>query len=341
MLGLIGIHSFVTDPSVSKNHPRKYLEHVLITQALSAWFWKKINGPIHLYTTKEDAEFLRELKLLDLYDYVNTELLSREEGIPWSEFGPVCKMRVAADQQKFPFAMIDNDLIFRTVLEERDLEADLKILHREVFLNRNYPPLEYLGKREDYVFPEFLQNKVDPINVGFLIWNNPQLIRDYWAYAKDYMLNNTFESKKFEWAVPGLPKFWKSLFVEQRLLAALTERDGYNISALFPLRYSGDIEVWVDKKGEKKDFTQTQLETKIDFYHMWGEKSLFYNFEPPICTSNQIRTLYQLISATTDLKDPLLDEILDEIILFTIEKTHALGLDDLYELRTASRFLLK
>jgi len=341
MLGLVGIHSFITDPSLSKNHPKKYLEHVLITQALSAWFWKKINGPIHLYTTEADAEFLREIKLLDIYDYVNTELLSREEEIPWEEFGPVCKMRVVAAQQKFPFATIDNDLIFRTVLETNDLNTDLTVLHREVFVNRNYPPLEYLGKREGYEFPEFAKMKVDPINVGFVIWTNPQLVRDYWSYALDYMKNNKGESTIFDWAVPGLPKFWKSLFVEQRLLANLVERDNYFVNSLFPLKYSGDIEIWVDKKGEKKDFAETQTQSKIDFYHMWGEKSLFYNFTPPICSSNQIRTLYRLISAANQLKDPQLDQIIDEIIVFTIEKTFALGLEDFYQLRTASRFLLK
>jgi hypothetical protein len=341
MLGLTGIHSFVTDPALDRNNPKKYLEHVLLTQILSAFFWKKINGPIHLYTTERDAEFLRELKILDLYDYVNTELLSRDEGIPWEEFGPVCKMRVAANQQKFPFATIDNDLIFRTVLEENDLNTDLTVLHREVFLHRNYPPLDYLGKREDYVFPEFASMKEDPINVGFLIWTNPQLLRDYWAYALDYIRENRGESKSFEWANPGLPKFWKSLFVEQRLLANLVERDNYQIGTLFPLRYSGDIDVWVNKKGEVKDFSATQIETKIDFYHMWGEKSLFYNFAPPICSSNQIKTLYRLISAVNDLKDEKMNEALDEIVLFTIEKTHSLGLEDFYQLRTASRFLLK
>jgi hypothetical protein len=341
MLGLIGIHSFVTDPNTTKNHPKKYLEHVLLTQALSAYFWKKINGPIHLYTTERDAEFLKELKMLDIYDYVNTELLSRDEGIPWEEFGPVCKMRVAAHQQKFPFATIDNDLIFRTVLEENDLNSDLTLLHKEVFLHRNYPPLEYLGKREGYEFPAFASMQSDPINVGFLIWTNPQLVRDYWSYAFDYIKNNTGESRSFEWTVPGLPKFWKSLFVEQRLLANLIERDNYQTATLFPLKYSGDIEVWVNKKGEVKDFEATQTETKIDFYHMWGEKSLFYNFEPPICSSNQIRTLYRLISAANDLKDEKMNEILDEIILFTIEKTFSLGLEDFYQLRTASKFLLK
>ena len=45
--------------------------------------------------------------------------------------------------------------------------------------------------------------------------------------------------------------------------------------------------------------------------------------------------------ATNELKDPLLDEIIDEILLFTIEKTFAIGLEDFYNLRTINRILLK
>lgn len=339
MLGLTGIHSFVSDPNVTdKNHPQKYLEHVLLTQVLSAHFWKAINGPIHLYTTERDAQFLGELGMLALYDHVDTGLLSQEEGIDWSEFGHSCKMRVAAHQKKFPFATIDNDLIFRAVLDENDLDSDLTMLHREVFTHRNYPPLEYLGTREGYVFPEFASMREDPISSCFLIWTNPQLTRDYWSLASDYMRENRSPSKSFDWARPGL---WKSLFVEQRLLANLIERDNYMTVALYPLKYSRDLEVWLNKKDEVKDFEAAQAESKVDFYHMWGEKSLFYSFDPPGCSSNQIRTLYRLISAVNDLKDKKMDEILDEIIMFTIAKTFALGLEDFYQLRTASKFLLK
>jgi hypothetical protein len=340
MIGLKGIHSFVSDPKLDNNNPKKYLEHVLITQALSAWFWKKLNGPIHLYTTKRDAEFLNGLKMLDIYDHVDTDLIGDTDDIPWSEFGPAVKMKVAAAQTEFPFASIDNDLIFRTSLVQEDLSSDITILHREAFLNRNYPPVDFLGKREGYVFPDFVSKKVDPINVGFLIWNNRQLLRDYWELAHDYMKGNAGSSLEPEWAVKTLPKFWKSLFVEQRLLGAIVERDLYRIKSLLPIKYSGDTGMWLNSKGEIADFPSVQKETGIDFYHMWGEKSSYYNMEAPVCTGSQTFTLYNLIRTMNETEDPLLQEILDEIIVFTIQKTHALGLRDLYALRIANKFLI-
>lgn len=340
MIGLRGIHSFVSDPKLDNNQPKKYLEHVLITQMMSALFWKKINGPIHLYTTKRDAEFLKGLKMLDIYDHVDTELLDDEGDISWSEFGSAAKMKVVAAQKEFPFATIDNDLIFRTELVQNDLDADLGILHREVFLNRNYPPVNFLGKREDYNFPDFVNVKVDPINGSFVIWTNPQLVRDYWHFAHDYMRDNLNESIEPEWAVKALPKFWKSLFVEQRLLAALVERDNYRVRSLLPVKYSGDTGTWINQKGEPVDFSQIQKETKVDFYHMWGEKSVYYVTEPPICTGSQIFTFYNLVKAMNETGDSLMQEILDEIIVFTIQKTHALNLGDMYALRTANKYLI-
>jgi hypothetical protein len=340
MLGLTGIHTFVSDSRLDKFQQKKYLEHSLIIQAVSAWWWKKINGPIHLYTTEADAEFLKELKIFDLYDSVNTELLSKDEDILWPDFNQACRMRVVADQTKFPFAILDNALIFRTPLEENDLRGDLKFLYREVFLHRNHPPIEYLGKRADYNFPSFL-GKTDLINPSLLIWSNPQLIRDYWALAQDYMKGNREDCRSFDWVTPELSKIWKNSYVEQRLLSALVERDSYNVSSLFPLKYSGDIDEWVDKKGEINDLIEIQQSTRIDFYQMRDEKSAFYDLNPPICTGDQIRTFYRLISVANELRDEKLTDVIEEIIIFTIEKTFALGLDDFYQLRTSSRFLLK
>lgn len=341
MIGLRGIHTFVSDPSLDDNNPKKYLEHVLITQMLSAWHWKRLNGPIHLYTTKRDAEFFKGLKMLDIYDHVDTEVLDDGGDIPWSEFGPACKMKAVAAQKEYPFATIDGDLIFRTQLAQHDLNTDLCILHREMYLNRNYPPVDFLGKRDGYFFPDFINKKVDPINVGFVVWTNPQLVRDYWNLAYDYMRDNTTESRKVDWAVEALPKFWKSLFVEQRMLAALVERDNYHVNSLLPIRYSGDTNTWFNRKGEIVDFTQQQKESGVDFYHMWGEKSAYYDLKPPVCTGSQIFTLYNLIRAMDETKDPLMQEVLDEIILFTVQKTYSLGLDDLYALRTANTMLIR
>lgn len=341
MIGLRGIHSFVSDPNLDDNHSKKYLEHILVTQTMSAWYWKKTNGPIHLYTTERDANFFRELKMLDIYDHVDTEVLRDHDDISWAEFGPAVKMKVVSSQKDFPFATIDNDLIFRSDLSGKNLDSDIIILHKEIFSNRKYPPPHFLGKREDYIFPEFIEKKSDPFNVCFVIWNNPKLIQDYWSLAYDYMNANKEESLKPDWASDDLPRFWKSLFVEQRLLSALVEHEKYKSFSLMSAKYSGDTGIWVDETGNPFDFSKVPNEEMIDFYHIWEEKSKYYLTDPPNCTGPQIFTLYNLIKSMSEIKDPLMKEILDRIISFTIQKTQFLGLDDLYSLKLARKYLIE
>lgn len=340
MIGLKGIHSFASDPNLDKNHSKKYLEHVLITQMMSAWYWKKNNGPIHLYTTERDAEFFSDLKMLEIYDYIDTKTLSDSDDIPWSEFGPASKMRVVASQDSFPFATIDNDLIFRSNLDGKNLNSDLTVLHREIFTNRNYPPIHFLGKRDDYIFPEFIEKKSDPFNVSFVVWNNSKLVNAYWNIAHDYMRKNTDESLKPEWASDDLSKFWKCIFVEQRLLTALIDQNGYNVSSLIPAKYSGDTRIWLNDRGDPFDFTKIEESKMIDFYHIWSEKSDYYMVEPPNCTGSQIFTFYNLIRSMKETYDPLMEEILARIISFTEQKTQNLGMGDLYSLKLAKKYLL-
>lgn len=334
---ILGIHSIVTDFNLNKNNVKKYLEHTLITQALGAWWWKKMNGPIHLYTTEHDAIFLEKIGILQLYDYVNTEILSRQENIPWDLFKSMSKMRIAAEQSKFPFVTIDTDLIFRNQLNTYNLWGDLTFLYKELHLYKNHPPVEFIGKREDYEFPDFTKIQNDLINTSFLIWHNPQLIRDYWNFAYNFIKDNYGNNKEVRWADS---KNWKCLFAEQKLLTNLIEKDNYNASSIFQIKYLEDIDMWVDVKGEKQNFKEIQHSLNIDFYHLRNEKLAFYDFRHEVCTGNQIRTLYQLIKSVSEIQDDQLNRIIDEIIIFTIEKTYELGLYDLYELRAVSKHLL-
>jgi len=243
-------------------------------------------------------------------------------------------MKVAAEQQQYPFATIDTDLILRTPLNIYDLN-DLTFLYTEIYLHKNHPSLNSLGKREGYEFPDFAKNQVDLINTSFLVWSNPQLVRDYWRFAYDYIKDNNGKNKEFNWANTSE---WKHLFVK-KLLTNLIEKDNYSTSSLFPLQYAEDTETWLNK-GEPQNFLKFQNDIGFDFYHLWKEKTAFYDFRTPICTGNQIRILYQLIKAVNELHDIQLDEIIDEIIVFTIEKTYELGLNDLYELRIVNKHLL-
>jgi hypothetical protein len=298
-------------------------------QAMSAYHWKKKNGEIHLYTTAEDLEFFRELGIDALYDKIDTEVLEKEKDVFWPHFYPASKMVVlnSLPRESFPVAFIDTDFIYRETIEVGD--EDIAFLHDEVLFNKNYPPLEMLGRREEYSFPEFPELKTaNPINVGFFIVNNSTLAKDYSDLAMKYMRKNFVNSTPVSWASDGLRIFWKSLFVEQRLLGAFVKHHGYKTRQIFPYTYHGDTATWINPL-ETTD-TTTLNTTQLPFYHLWGEKN---HYDKPEGFNNRVLTFYRLAETLKSLEEEQMTEILYEIISYTAEKTHIEVGEDFYRLR--------
>jgi len=255
---------------------KSYSEHVLMIQALSAIEWKK-NGPIHLYTTEKDLKFFNKIGLDSLYDVINTDILDRPDEIYWPHFGAATKMKVLDSIQEFPVAFIDNDLIYRDPIEDSVLNYDITYLHDEGRFWRNYPDLDLLGKRKDYEFPNIPElNTSNPINVGFFIINNKELKEKYCELAMDYMHRNKGLSKNVKWADSDLRKFWKPLFVEQRLLSAVVDNGKFTRHQIFPYTYYGDTCNWENRVSKEK-FSNKELfrREKFTWFHLWGEKSIY------------------------------------------------------------------
>lgn len=322
---MIGIH---VHKSIKSTRER-FSEHVLLIQAMSAYHWKKHNGEIHLYTTKEDLEFFTEMGMDKLYDKINTEVLENETEVFWPHFYPASKMVVMNSLQPadFPVTFIDTDFIYRDKVEVGD--EDILFLHDEALFTMNYPPLEMLGKREDYTFPDIPElSTANPINVGFFTINNFTLARDYSEMAMKYMRKNFGVSTPVSWAKDGLRTFWKSLFVEQRLLGAFIANGKYKARQLFPYTYHGDTGTWKDSVNVIK--TETFNMDAHPFYHLWGEKN---SYDEPSGFNNRVLTFYKLCETMKQLDDENITDIMYEIISYTAEKTHIETGEDFYRLR--------
>lgn len=322
---MVGIH---VHKSIKSTRER-FGEHVLLIQAMSAYHWKKNNGEIHLYTTPEDLEFFQELGIDKLYDKINTEVLEEEKEVFWPHFYPASKMVVlnSLSEDNFPVAFLDTDFIYREKIEMG--EEDIAFLHDEALFNMNYPPIEMLGKREDYQFPDIPELKTaNPINVGFFIVNNYELARDYSELALKYMKKNFKSSTPVSWAKDGLRIFWKSLFVEQRLLGAFVANRKYKTRQLFPYTYHGDTGIWKDSVNMIK--TETLNMSTHPFYHLWGEKN---SYDEPEGFGNRVLTFYRLCESVKQIADDTLNDILYEIIAYAAEKTHIEKGEDFYRLR--------
>ena len=285
---ITGIHTF---KSVSAE---SYSEHVLMIQCMSAIEWKKNNGPIHLYTSERDRIFLEALGITGLYDHVNTSVLDEPDEIYWPHFGAACKMKVLNSIQEFPVAFIDNDLIYRDKISVED--ESIIYLHDESLFWKNYPPLNFLNPRSDYQFPDLKSlDTANPINVGLFVINDKNLKEEYCKLALDFMSNNDNIPKSVNWAPENLITFWKPLFVEQRLLAAVVENGAYKSKQLFPYAYSGDTLKWKCKTTGKEYLSEELSKIcSINWFHLWGEKS---SYSKPEGKYLKIKKFYEILSA--------------------------------------------
>lgn len=307
----------------------RFSEHVLLIQALSAYYWKLNNGPIHLYTTKEDLKFYTELGIDKLYDHIDTEILEKDEDVYWPHFYPASKMKVLNSIREFPVAFIDTDFIYKQKLEIEQ-SYDIAFVHDEKLNRLNYPPLEMLGKREGYEFPSIPElATANPINVGFFIVNNEKIVTEFTELALDYMKGNSTHSVEVSWASESRRVFWKSLFVEQRLLGAFVEHNKLSKLQLFPYTYHGDTGTWKSDSSEVKNSVMN-LNGELPFYHLWGEKSLY---EMPSEIKRKVMTFYKLCKNYRRIDDELMQDILLNIIVYTGEKDHVTSGEDTYHLR--------
>jgi hypothetical protein len=299
-------------------------------QAISAYQWKKVNGKVKLYTTKKDLEFFQEMGMDKLYDEIDTEVLEKEIEVFWPHFYPASKIVVLNSLSKtdFPAAFIDTDLIYSEKVE-LDEGVSLAYLHDEALFNMNYPPLQLLGKREDYEFPDFPELRFsNPVNVGFVIFNDSEFAKEFSSLSLKYMRRNYKNSAHVDWAKENLRTFWKSLFAEQRLLGAFAEHKKIKTQQLFPYTYLGDIGAWKSKTSSSIVKTEVMNMQKLSFFHLWGEKDLY---ESPENFGMKLLTFYKLVAAISKIPD--LQETYFNLLSYAAEKTHAESGEDTYQIR--------
>ena len=135
---MTGVHVYWTKPQLEEDKISYFNDYITqertlilnkLLTTLSALWWKKLNGPIKLFTDKQGLDLYREYKLDLLYDEIDTELLESYEGNPklWTA-GKIYCMGL----QKLPFCFLDNDLIIRQKLKQKDLKKKVGFTHWEL-----------------------------------------------------------------------------------------------------------------------------------------------------------------------------------------------------------------
>jgi len=212
----------------------------ILTMVVSALMWQKYNGSIKLYTDKVGYKFVREMKLLALWDGgIDTELLENNDYPIDAEIFWAAGKLIALEAQTSPCVMLDTDLIVTQSIRHLLEPTDITALHSEALNPEVYLPSLLLKKPLRFHFPKDYNWNVLPSNTAFLYINN--------ELFKNFYLN---ESKRFMFLNTEKPTEMVSqmVFAEQRLLSICADCQQLSINYLladpFSLANSTVIHLW-------------------------------------------------------------------------------------------------
>lgn len=201
-------------PFTETSYPQKMTSYELALMWLNGQIWKIKNSeiPLKLYTDSETFEFLSNFDVINCWNSIDTELLSKDIGIDKSTFWSNSKIRVYDDINQ-PFIFYDCDLLIWDEIKKWEIfEYELITSYKEdLSLNCYSNPDQILSE-----FPiKFTSDwKNMPLNASFIYFNNEKLKQKYVDIALDWMKGCSINKK-------NLNKF-SVFFIEQRLLAELS-----------------------------------------------------------------------------------------------------------------------
>lgn len=243
----------------------------LLITVLSALWWKKLNGPIKLYTDDTGKEYYENVGILDIYDEVDTETLNNYKGIDPAHFWTSGKIHCLL-QEKEPFVFLDQDFIVRSKIDENEfLKYDLTIPHWEIPRGYYYFTEEQFKKEISHCeYPQnYNANSLVP-NTSFLWFNNLDLIHDYLKFHEDLVCEEGIEVP--EW-------FW--LLTDQGILGHTIREGNYNVSSISDRVFLSDS----DHSGKDKrhiglaepwfKFVDGNDYDKCSWEHLWYIKAVF------------------------------------------------------------------
>jgi hypothetical protein len=202
-----------------------YLDNILIMNLIiSTLYWKKYNGDTKLYCDKNIYKLFSDLKIIDIWDYVDYQLLEdwkTETTINLPLFWASPKVK-AISNENIPFVSIDIDNIILKDLNEYEFyDSDISIPFTEIVNHKSeqFYPNDFLNI--NFKFPDDFNFKCDAINCSLVYYNNQELLDDYTKLSLSYMQYISEHSSIIDNMNPKLNNLTYILFAEQRLLGEI------------------------------------------------------------------------------------------------------------------------
>lgn len=228
------------------------------TARLSALAWRRYNGPIHLITDPEGAEYIRKIGLDKVYDHIVDDLRD-PYGLNQKKFWASGKL-LALERLECPCMIIDMDLIVWQPLELTD--ASLITAHREAINEDFYPGKDYFIMSPRYCFPEDWNYTAEPLNTSVLYLNDQTL--------KDEYLKESFRFMQYERGTPDMGTLCM-IFAEQRLLAICADRLGIQPKTLLEYEKLPDTSGLITHTWNAKPLLRMEKELSEFFIHRCRE----------------------------------------------------------------------
>ena len=230
--------------------------------------WKTLHpeSKRHLYCDLSVYQYLDNLEILFLWDYIDTDLLETEDLINRKAFWAASKIKCIESIQT-PFVLVDCDLYLKTdKLNLRNLSKFKIVVNQIEECNGVYP------NRRDPILKDLINENADLIqyktshaaNVSFLYLGNEKFKKHYAEMAYSWMERLSIENPDN----PGLNGKYM-IFCEQKLLKELADFYQYEVAAL-----SDRFVVRENRSFEKLSelYPCFNLEEDLDYVHLHTKK---------------------------------------------------------------------
>jgi hypothetical protein len=264
---MLGIHAFWSKPTLTGTNGHhltglskfKMFDFELLHFVLSALFYKKYNGSIHLYTDNTFYSYLESKKLTGIWDHIDTKKynefskLNLNSKSNWTGFKTWLLKELSA-----PFLLIDHDNLIFTKIPTELFGTPVRFAHLES-INPYYYPSKSELDCGNFKFNDKWNWTLDIANTCLLYFKDDHFKNNYSVKAMEFEKNNNPTDSHLAEV--------QYLFADQRLLVMMLEEQGIEYGTFSNNKFTpqGNTPDWT-KVGKDK------ILDKVGFDHTWGYK---------------------------------------------------------------------
>lgn len=259
---MLGVHAFWSKPYLTGTYGHHLTggdkfhmyNFEILHFIVSALFYRKLNGPIHLYTDHIFYDYLKVNNFLHFWDNVDTQQYTKFEKLTidsktsWTSF-----KTWLVGQLKPPFLMMDHDNMVYTKIPQNLYDVDVRFAHWELLDTSVYVDKNEL-QVDGFKFDDKWDWNINVPNTCLLYFNNKQISKHYSTVALDFLSKHK----------PTTPKLQSTqyLFADQRLLGLLLNNSKYTYGTFSNFIHN-------IKTSSYERFTHYDLLDQVGFDHTW------------------------------------------------------------------------